>query len=87
MVWLNTKYMINSEYLASAQDHQDVLESAMNKLNPSLYLLHTKTAGLHIQVTFLEAKGIVVKPSTSAQSAVAPAGHELVHEGLRKLLE
>lgn len=56
-----------------------------------LYLLYTKTAELHIQVTLLEAKGIVVKPSASALRAVppaaAPAGYELVHEGVRKLLE
>lgn len=50
--------------------------------NPrGLYLLYTKTAELHIQVTLLEAKGIVVKPSASALRAVlpavAPAGYEL----------
>lgn len=47
----------------------------------------TKTAGLHIQVILLEAKGTVVKPSPSAQRAVLTAGHVLVHEGLRKQLK
>lgn len=77
--------MIDSECQAPVQDHQDTLESAMNKLNPiqegCICCTQTKTAELHIQVTLLEAKGIVIKSSASALRAVlpavAPAGYEL----------